>query len=238
MCPSPGRRPLLAIGAATGVLLPEPRPWKTHRNVINQPPDRLRACRSCPGSPRFPSRPSCSTTPATTPRRAGTAADAGHHRRVRHQPHPPDTPSLRSPAELHRRALPRTATRTGRMRPCRPGISSPTPALSVAVAKKHTATYGHFLPPTTATWDRRPIGVQAKNARAPARRARENGRSVARAMPQARRDSTRSPRADARYATPDGSAATASSRTTSRPTEPSRQPPRTSSSRAKTSNVG
>ncbi|GGT79567.1 helicase associated domain-containing protein [Streptomyces atratus] len=54
----------------------------------------------------------------------------------------------------------------------------------IAVARQYAAAHGHFLPPTTATWARHPIGVWAKNARAAARRARENeelraaGRSV------------------------------------------------------------
>ncbi|MER5619398.1 helicase associated domain-containing protein, partial [Streptomyces sp. NPDC002215] len=34
----------------------------------------------------------------------------------------------------------------------------------VAVAKQYAAAHGHFLPPTTATWDGHPIGVWAKNA--------------------------------------------------------------------------
>ncbi|MER5618867.1 helicase associated domain-containing protein [Streptomyces sp. NPDC002215] len=67
----------------------------------------------------------------------------------------------------------------------------------VAVAKQYAAVHGHFLPPTTATWDGHPIGVWAKNARAAARRARENeeqraaGRpvpSAAGAMTESRRD--------------------------------------------------
>ncbi|MFD7533539.1 helicase associated domain-containing protein [Streptomyces sp. NPDC059849] len=67
----------------------------------------------------------------------------------------------------------------------------------IAVAKQYAAAHGHFLPPTTATWEGHPIGVWAKNARAAARRARENeelraaGRpvpSAAGAMTEARRD--------------------------------------------------
>ncbi|MFE6497583.1 helicase associated domain-containing protein [Streptomyces sp. NPDC057747] len=67
----------------------------------------------------------------------------------------------------------------------------------IAVAKQCAAVHGHFFPPTTATWDGHPIGVWAKNARAAARRARENeelraaGRpvpSAAGAMAQARQD--------------------------------------------------
>ncbi|MFI5752527.1 Helicase associated domain protein [Streptomyces sp. NPDC051644] len=67
----------------------------------------------------------------------------------------------------------------------------------VAVAKEYAAVHGHFLPPTTAVWEGHPIGVWAKNARAAARRARENeelraaGRpvpSAAGAMTEARRD--------------------------------------------------
>ncbi|MER5619205.1 helicase associated domain-containing protein [Streptomyces sp. NPDC002215] len=67
----------------------------------------------------------------------------------------------------------------------------------IAVAKQYAATHGHFLPPTTATWDGHPIGVWAKNARAAARRAPENEelraagrpvRSAAGAMTEARRD--------------------------------------------------
>ncbi|MER5617456.1 helicase associated domain-containing protein [Streptomyces sp. NPDC002215] len=44
----------------------------------------------------------------------------------------------------------------------------------IAVAKEYAAAHGHFLPPTTAVWEGHPIGVWAKNARAAARRAREN----------------------------------------------------------------
>ncbi|MEL5957120.1 helicase associated domain-containing protein [Streptomyces sp. CLV115] len=67
----------------------------------------------------------------------------------------------------------------------------------IAVAKEYAAVHGHFLPPTTAVWDGHPIGVWAKNARAAARRARENEElraaglpvpSAAGAMPEARRD--------------------------------------------------
>ncbi|MFG3532676.1 Helicase associated domain protein [Streptomyces sp. NPDC047917] len=67
----------------------------------------------------------------------------------------------------------------------------------IAVAKEYAAVHGHFLPPTTAVWDGHPIGVWAKNARASARRARENEElraagllvpSAAGAMPEARRD--------------------------------------------------
>ncbi|MEV7857074.1 Helicase associated domain protein [Streptomyces sp. NPDC088183] len=67
----------------------------------------------------------------------------------------------------------------------------------VAVAREYATVHGHFLPPTTAVWDGHPIGVWAKNARASARRARENeelraaGRpvpSAAGAMTEARRD--------------------------------------------------
>ncbi|WP_326769913.1 hypothetical protein OG978_02920 [Streptomyces sp. NBC_01591] len=108
--------------------------------------------------------------------------------------------------------------------------------------------HGHFLPPTTAVWEGHPIGVWAKNSRAAARRARENeelreaGRpvpSAAGAMTEARRDElTRSIRGGARYGTPGGSAATASSRTTSRPAEHSPRPRAWSSSRARTSDGG
>ncbi|MGW2112602.1 helicase associated domain-containing protein [Streptomyces sp. NPDC001948] len=41
----------------------------------------------------------------------------------------------------------------------------------IAVTKQYAAAHGHFLPPTTATWEGHPIGVWAKNARAAARRA-------------------------------------------------------------------
>ncbi|MFD0344557.1 helicase associated domain-containing protein [Streptomyces sp. NPDC127117] len=67
----------------------------------------------------------------------------------------------------------------------------------IAVAKEYAAVHGHFLPPTTATWKGHPIGVWAKNARAAARRARENEElraaglpvpSSAGAMNQARQD--------------------------------------------------
>ncbi|MGY3061489.1 hypothetical protein ACVWZD_005787 [Streptomyces sp. TE3672] len=67
----------------------------------------------------------------------------------------------------------------------------------VAVAKEYAAVHGHFLPPTVAVWEGHPIGVWAKNARAAARRARENEElraaglpvpSAARAMAEARRD--------------------------------------------------
>ncbi|MES9553805.1 MULTISPECIES: Helicase associated domain protein [unclassified Streptomyces] len=67
----------------------------------------------------------------------------------------------------------------------------------IAVAKEYAAAHGHFLPPTTAVWDGHPIGVWAKNARAAARKARENEElraaglpvpSAAGAMPEARRD--------------------------------------------------
>ncbi|MFB6878993.1 helicase associated domain-containing protein [Streptomyces sp. NPDC056323] len=67
----------------------------------------------------------------------------------------------------------------------------------IAVAREYSAAHGHFLPPTTATWEGHPIGVWAKNARAAARRARENEelraagrpvRSAAGAMTQARLD--------------------------------------------------
>ncbi|WP_406156442.1 helicase associated domain-containing protein [Streptomyces sp. NBC_01005] len=44
----------------------------------------------------------------------------------------------------------------------------------VAVAREYAAAHGHFLPPTSATWEGHPIGVRAKNARAAARRVREN----------------------------------------------------------------
>ncbi|WP_323180275.1 helicase associated domain-containing protein [Streptomyces sp. NBC_01363] len=44
----------------------------------------------------------------------------------------------------------------------------------VAVAREYAAVHGHFLPPTTAVREGHPIGVWAKNARAAARRAREN----------------------------------------------------------------
>ncbi|MFF3788132.1 helicase associated domain-containing protein [Streptomyces sp. NPDC001933] len=67
----------------------------------------------------------------------------------------------------------------------------------IAVAKEYATVHGHFLPPTTAVWDGHPIGVWAKNARAAARRARENEElraaglpvsSAAGVMNQARRD--------------------------------------------------
>ncbi|WP_326770969.1 helicase associated domain-containing protein (plasmid) [Streptomyces sp. NBC_01591] len=67
----------------------------------------------------------------------------------------------------------------------------------IAVAKEYAAAHGQFLPPTTATWEGHPIGVWAKNARAAARRARENEElraaglpvpSAAGAMTQARQD--------------------------------------------------
>ncbi|MFF8919522.1 Helicase associated domain protein [Streptomyces sp. NPDC015032] len=67
----------------------------------------------------------------------------------------------------------------------------------LAVARLYTEAHGHFLPPTTAVWGDYPIGMWAKNARAAARRARENeelraaGRSVvsaAGAMTRARQD--------------------------------------------------
>ncbi|MCX4869680.1 helicase associated domain-containing protein [Streptomyces sp. NBC_00825] len=67
----------------------------------------------------------------------------------------------------------------------------------IAVAKEYAAAHGHFLPPTTAVWEGHSIGAWAKNARAAARRARENeelraaGRpvpSAAGAMTEARRD--------------------------------------------------
>ncbi|MCX4852094.1 helicase associated domain-containing protein [Streptomyces sp. NBC_00893] len=67
----------------------------------------------------------------------------------------------------------------------------------IAVAKEYAAVHGHFLPPTTAVWDGHPIGVWAKNARAAARKARENEElraaglrvpSSAGAMTEARRD--------------------------------------------------
>ncbi|MFD7498961.1 hypothetical protein ACFV8T_42935 [Streptomyces sp. NPDC059832] len=44
----------------------------------------------------------------------------------------------------------------------------------VSVARMYAAVHGRFLPPTTAVWEGHPIGVWAKNARAAARRAREN----------------------------------------------------------------
>ncbi|MFF9594221.1 Helicase associated domain protein [Streptomyces sp. NPDC014646] len=65
------------------------------------------------------------------------------------------------------------------------------------VARLYAEAHGHFLPPTTAVWGDYPIGVWAKNARAAARRARENeelreaGRpvvSAAGAMTKARQD--------------------------------------------------
>ncbi|MFF4666980.1 helicase associated domain-containing protein [Streptomyces sp. NPDC001282] len=65
------------------------------------------------------------------------------------------------------------------------------------VARLYAAAHGHFLPPTGAVWADYPIGVWAKNARAAARRARENeelreaGRrvpSAAGAMTQARQN--------------------------------------------------
>ncbi|MFG3532437.1 helicase associated domain-containing protein [Streptomyces sp. NPDC047917] len=51
---------------------------------------------------------------------------------------------------------------------------NPAWADGIAVARAYAAVHGHFLPPTTTTWERHPIGVWAKNARATARRAREN----------------------------------------------------------------
>ncbi|MFJ2249601.1 Helicase associated domain protein [Streptomyces sp. NPDC087862] len=65
------------------------------------------------------------------------------------------------------------------------------------VARLYAEAHGHFLPPATAVWGDYPIGVWAKNARAAARRARENdalraaGRAVvssAGAMTKARQD--------------------------------------------------
>ncbi|OIJ64992.1 helicase [Streptomyces mangrovisoli] len=44
----------------------------------------------------------------------------------------------------------------------------------LAVARSYAAVHQHFLPPTTAVWEGMAIGVFAKNARAAARRAREN----------------------------------------------------------------
>ncbi|WP_406253670.1 helicase associated domain-containing protein [Streptomyces atratus] len=119
----------------------------------------------------------------------------------------------------------------------------------IAVAKEYAAAHGHFLPPTTATWEGHPIGVWAKNARAAARRARENeelraaGRpvpSAAGAMTKARQGMswTRSIRGGARYGTPGGSGATASSTTTSRPAGRSPRLRATSSCRARTSDAG
>ncbi|WP_331740178.1 helicase associated domain-containing protein (plasmid) [Streptomyces sp. NBC_01005] len=67
----------------------------------------------------------------------------------------------------------------------------------IAVAREYAAVHGHFLPPATAVWEGHPIGVWAKNARAAARRARENEElrtaglpvpSAAGAMTEARRD--------------------------------------------------
>ncbi|WP_405753181.1 helicase associated domain-containing protein [Streptomyces sp. NBC_00012] len=67
----------------------------------------------------------------------------------------------------------------------------------IAVAKEYAVVHGHFLPSTTAVWEGYPIGVWAKNARAAARRARENEElraagcpvpSAAGAMTEARRD--------------------------------------------------
>ncbi|MCT2547360.1 Helicase associated domain protein [Streptomyces atratus] len=67
----------------------------------------------------------------------------------------------------------------------------------LAMARLYAEAHGHFLPPTSAVWGDYPIGVWAKNARAAARRARENeelrvaGRSVpsaAGAMARARQD--------------------------------------------------
>ncbi|MFF3787932.1 helicase associated domain-containing protein [Streptomyces sp. NPDC001933] len=57
----------------------------------------------------------------------------------------------------------------------------------LAIAKQYAAAHGHFLPPTTTTWEGHPIGVWAKNARAAARRARENEelRAAGRAVPSA-----------------------------------------------------
>ncbi|MER5618562.1 helicase associated domain-containing protein [Streptomyces sp. NPDC002215] len=70
-------------------------------------------------------------------------------------------------------------------------------ANGVAVAREYAAVHGHVLPPTTAVWEGHPIGVWAKNARAAARRARENEElraaglpvpSAAGAMTEARQD--------------------------------------------------
>uniref|UniRef100_UPI002F91125D DEAD/DEAH box helicase n=1 Tax=Streptomyces sp. NBC_01553 TaxID=2975877 RepID=UPI002F91125D len=67
----------------------------------------------------------------------------------------------------------------------------------LAMARLYTEAHGHFLPPTSAVWGDYPIGVWAKNARAAARRARENEElraaglpvpSSAGAMTEARRD--------------------------------------------------
>ncbi|MFE3152356.1 helicase associated domain-containing protein [Streptomyces sp. NPDC059218] len=53
----------------------------------------------------------------------------------------------------------------------------------IDVAEEYAAAHGHFLPPTTAMWDGHPIGVWAKNARAAARRARENEELRAAGLP-------------------------------------------------------
>ncbi|MER6499172.1 helicase associated domain-containing protein, partial [Streptomyces sp. NPDC001455] len=67
----------------------------------------------------------------------------------------------------------------------------------LTAARLYAEAHGHFLPPTGAVWGDYPIGVWAKNARAAARRARENeelreaGRpvvSAAGAMTRARQD--------------------------------------------------
>ncbi|WP_329595150.1 helicase associated domain-containing protein [Streptomyces sp. NBC_01362] len=50
----------------------------------------------------------------------------------------------------------------------------------VAVAREYAAAHGHFLPPTSATWEGHPIGVWAKNARAA---ARAGERGAARGQP-------------------------------------------------------
>ncbi|MGW2113495.1 helicase associated domain-containing protein [Streptomyces sp. NPDC001948] len=57
----------------------------------------------------------------------------------------------------------------------------------LTVARRYAEANGHFLPPTTATWSTYPIGVWAKNARAAARRARENEelRAAGRSVPSA-----------------------------------------------------
>ncbi|WP_406156409.1 helicase associated domain-containing protein [Streptomyces sp. NBC_01005] len=67
----------------------------------------------------------------------------------------------------------------------------------IAVAKEYAAVHGRFLPSTTTAWEGHPIGAWAKNARAAARRTRENEElratglpvpSAAGAMTQARQE--------------------------------------------------
>ncbi|MGW2112403.1 helicase associated domain-containing protein [Streptomyces sp. NPDC001948] len=118
----------------------------------------------------------------------------------------------------------------------------------IAVAQQYATAHGHFLPPTTAVWEGHPIGVWAKNARAAARRARENEElraaglpvpSSAGAMNQARQEELDAiDPGGALSGTPGGSAAIASSRTTSRLAAPSPRSAATSSCRARISAGG